>query len=415
MSAIPADFYDTGDDYWTLSGPDFKSGPTFNFGDVRAYEAPSIDAAQISRNLDRTARMSIIESDKEIVTARPVVTLDTLRQKLASRTFHYTDTEDRFYHFPQITGRYELGMRSELDTVLACIRTYRICSFDTEGKSGRIAVIVGDFDANVLLFNDISNLPIELIQVLEDVRIFKVQSAIHEDFKIAKEFGGITMRGLADSAVIYGCFLNPVTPDDLANSGDQKRTGTGAQAIHCGRVDTPFRYNFKNGIQKMNFQTCKGRPNQHSIWHCLEDGRQPIVTLMSAAVLRAESFVLPVSGDHDSFSDLWDILVKVSGVPIRVLAQKKGPMYRTVAANWFHSKISDQRELELNSFEDVKFIQISQKAWPLKRKISSQVRKKLFTTQVQKKAKNTKNSDRWKTRMWFSDRERLFRYPWFKH
>jgi hypothetical protein len=276
--------------------------------------------------------------------------------------------------------------------VIENIKQYRVMSIDTEGKEHPIFLIIGDFMGNVLMFNNALNCPRELIDLIQDVRIFKVQSNINEDWQVLKKID-ITISGTADSQVIFGAFVAPLC-----------KKGTAAQSTYIEADSRPFKHS------SMFFNTRNRRYGRTNDWptdkewlHAVMDARQPLLTLFLATVLRAESFAVtptPVKEDDDVFGYLWDCLNRVAGVPIEPYTAVKPPYHLQVSDNWATGKTYHSRDNELNSRSEVLAIQASQKDWPATKRHRTSAFRRYYRSKQQHLAWNRSRSQAFKIRSW---------------
>jgi hypothetical protein len=126
-------------------------------------------------------------------------------------------------------GPYFIGMRREvfpnahqfrshekidpelLRTFLVTVKAWRVLCFDTEsdgkllykvgpdkGKPGRIPVIFGNPDGQVLVFHDARQTPQELIDICADFAYVKIQSGIENDIRHLKTNGFPYIRNAVD-------------------------------------------------------------------------------------------------------------------------------------------------------------------------------------------------------------------------
>ena len=161
-----------------------------------------IASAQTLKIRDNEARERIREQPPRPPTARPFVTLKTINEYLEGKhKFHKTGMDD-VTHYCALGRDKKLSPRyPAIAQLIANVKKYRMLSIDTEGKSRRIFLILSDFEGNVVLLNDPRNLPNELVSLINDVRIFKMQSDIAADFEVLRKYG-IKITGIDRKSVV---------------------------------------------------------------------------------------------------------------------------------------------------------------------------------------------------------------------
>lgn len=385
----------TNDENWDDDPP----YPTFTYGD-RGYGACSTSFGREKKKSasklcakagirlrlqDQDARQEIIARNSFQVTCRPTVSLQLLEENLAGlHRFKIgkptkTDNQEQFStHFLDIKDNKTLTSSvTALKEVIDNIQHYRVMSLDTEGKEHPLFLIVGDFCGNVIMMNNALNCPPELRSMIEDVRIYKVQSNIAEDWEMLKKVG-IMMKGTADSQVIFGAFIQPLG-----------KKGSAAQSVAIGADSRPFKHHC------MAFGKDNQRPSKSEWLHAVMDARQPLLTLFKATVMRAKSYdstMCPVKPDDDVFGILWDCLNRVAGVPIKDFQTGIPPYKLLPTDNWTTGKEEKSDEGDLNCCSEVFKIKSSQKDWPAPKTRRSQLFRKLFQTKEQRIAQNLKRS-----------------------
>ncbi len=356
---------------------------------------------------DQLARQELVEMSISNVTFRPVVSLHVLQENLAGlNRFKIgkpseADNQQQFSrHFLDIGDNNKITTTiPDVQEVINNIRHYRVMSVDTEGKEHPLFLIIGDFCGNVLMFNNSLNCPQELIEFIEDVRIFKVQSNIKEDWQMLRKVN-ITMKGTADSQVIFGAFVQPLG-----------KKGTAAQSIAVGADSRPFDKNvmFFN-TKKTRYGRTNQRPTNKEWLHAVMDARQPFLTLFKATVLRVQSFALtptPVKPDDDVFGYLWDCLNRVAGVPIKDFVEGKPPYKLLPSDNWLTGKTFHSNQDDLNSRLEVLAIQTSQKDWPAAKKHRTSAFRNQFRSEQERMAWNWKRYQAFKIRVWLKKKRLL--------
>ena len=341
---LPADY----DDDWDANA----DHPPFVFGQNSSRKRKSsvmVDIARESRLRDDRAReLKVEEYERHGVLqlgTRPVLPLSTMQEWLHDKEpSGYFHLELNVVYLDQRQDKYRLTDHVALSNLVQVIDKYRIMSLDTENKSGKIFLIVGDIEGNCVFFNDATNVPVELANRLNDVGIYKIQSNIEEDYGVLKNVG-LTVTGIADTQSIAASFIDP--------GGN---LGTHNQALLTGHPARPFLFN------RMSF---KHRLNRLSFLHAISDCRQPFLTLFRAVELRALSLPIPLTANDDCYKLIWDTLNRVAGVPLSV-AQHGRPNGQTVDQNWETGRSKEFHDRDINNKERVSAIERSQKDWPVK-------------------------------------------------
>ena len=310
----------------------------------QARESP--DFLEVRRN-DDEARRRRVERGVWNVKTRSCFSLEDVKFCLYNYNFYYDNKNVR--HFPPLRDRrYKLDDHPLIREVSSNVNRFRIMAVDTENKEGKIFLIIGDLFGNVIFFNDALNLPVEFEDDLKDVKVYKIQSNIQEDYKVLKDIG-IKMVGLADTQAIFAAFVKP---------GSKGVIGTEAQANFTGHHVIRFHH------RKMNFRC--NHPNADSIKHATSDARQPIVTLMKAAEIRALSYPVPLKPENDCYKLLWDICNRVAGVSVKVAEfGLHNSINRSIDDNWTIGRKDDYATGTINNRERVVAIEASQKDWPV--------------------------------------------------
>jgi hypothetical protein len=233
---------------------------------------------------DNEARKRIRKEPPRPPSARPFVSLKTINENLEGKhKFHKTGMDD-VTHYCALGRDKKLSPRyPAIAQLISNVKKYRLLSIDTEGKSGRIFLILSDFEGNVVLLNDAGNLPNELVGLINDVRVFKLQSDIAADFEVLRKYG-IKITGGVDSQVVYRAFVTEVG-----------NLGTAAQSESMGFERRPFDY------KNMDFQVGNKEPNELSMLHAINDARQPLLTLFKATQLRAAKMAIPLQESANCF------------------------------------------------------------------------------------------------------------------
>ena len=330
-----------------------------------------IDSAQTLKIRDKEARERIRQQPPRPPTARPFVPLKTINEYLEGKhKFHKTGMDD-------VTHYCALGRGNKMNKLsprypaiaqlISNVKKYRMLSIDTEGKSGRIFLILSDFEGNVVLLNDAGNLPNELVGLINDVRIFKMQSDIAADFEVLRKYG-IKITGAVDSQVVYRAFVTEVG-----------NLGTAAQSESMGFERRPFEH------FKMDFQVGNKIPNELSMLHAINDARQPLLTLFKATQLRAAKMAIPLQDSANCFDLMWDICNRCTGVPARV-AHEGRISWHTNDENWLTAKKERVAEDDINSSSEIFNIVGAQNDWPRTKLIKTrQLRNKFRTEEAWRK------------------------------
>lgn len=337
------------------------------------------------RHRDVAARKKKIEDGLGPVVKRPTVSRKTILRYLDEKgpdTFFFRT--DNVFHFRELENgkRYAMESHPALSKFLDVIKKYRILAIDTEGKTARISLLLGSIHGHVLIFNNARNIPNQFAEVIDDVDVYKIQSAISEDFKVLKEIG-LPMTGTADTQLIFGAFVDP---------GVGNKVGTTRQCLFLGFPDTPYLLN------KCNFEKCTDEPNTHSMRHAVEDCRVPFLTVFKAVEIHLSSLPVQLPKESNVFDYIWDCLNRVAGVPLRVLKSKGRPMKQTPEVNWLTGKKEQVHDSDLNCRADILAIEAAQKSWKQNRKIPALVRRA-------QKNPDTKKRHNVTCRVWYNYRQ----------
>jgi hypothetical protein len=202
-----------------------------------------IDSAQTMKIRDNEARERIRAQPPRSPTARPFVPLKQINEYLKGKhKFHKTGMDDVTHYCALGRGKKLSPRYPAIAQLISNVKKYRLLFIDTEGKSGRIFLILSDFEGNVVLLNDAGNLPNELVGLINDVRIFKMQSNIAANFEVLRKYG-IKITGAVDSQVVFRAFVTEVG-----------NLGTAAQSESMGFERRPFdHYNmdFQEGNKEL--------------------------------------------------------------------------------------------------------------------------------------------------------------------
>jgi hypothetical protein len=305
-----------------------------------------IDSAQTIKIRDNEAREQIRAQPPCSPTARPFVPLKQINEYLEGKhKFHKTGMDDVTHYCALGRGKKLSPRYPAIAQLISNVKKYRLLSIDTEGKSGRIFLILSDFEGNVVLLNDAGNLPNELVGLINDVRIFKMQSDIAADFEVLRKYG-IKITGAVDLKVVYRAFVT-----DVGN------LGTAAQSEFLGFESRPFDY------WTMNFQAGNKQPNEAAMLHAISDAHQLLLTLFKATQLRAAKMAIPLQESSNCFDLMWDICNRCTGVPARV-AHKGQILWHTNDENWLTAKKERVAEDDINSCSEIFNIVGAQKDWP---------------------------------------------------
>lgn len=337
-----------------------------------------------------------------VVTPRPTVSLHEVESYLAGGAHFQVskplegEKQNFFKHF--CAGR---KCNFDIGDFVKTVQKYRIISLDTEGKNGRIFLILGNFLGDVLLFNDARNIPQELRDILSDINIFKIQSNVEEDVKILAEECKIRVVGMADSQVVHGCF----------NLGsDDGNVGTVAQARFCGVDPRPYHHH-------MDFQIRNKLPEPKSLLHALSDGRQPFLTVFKAVVRHVKLLPFPFDPEKNVFDFIWNVLCKVAGTSTRAVLSIARPRRRTSEENWAVSTVPCSNSYvtteDLNNATEIAAIYESQKGWPPTKSRPTNQAKKFWTSDNYRQAKNRKRSLDFKEKRYNNPEKYCKKPKWF--
>ena len=147
-----------------------------------------------------------------------------------------------------------------------------------EARLPRLTIIIADFEANVYIFRDFTQLPEEIRLLLDEFRITKVQSNIFKDVEELNK-ANIRVRGWADSQLIYRAFVNQ----------EGSKCGTDCQALNLGFESYPF---WDKKAKKWEEKGCHfdyPHLSIREILHATQDVRVPAACLLKAAILQAEA------------------------------------------------------------------------------------------------------------------------------
>ena len=380
MAGYPACYFEESDDdnIPTIVMPCSQFGPSKKKSRSGVCQEPALEC----RRRAETARRQLVEGGLGETVARPVYTLLQLQQNLNDKgPLSFFFNQSNVYYFNRLLGgrKYKLEQNEAFRKVLANIEKFRIMSVDTENKEAPIFLIVGDIEGNVLLFSDAKNIPFQFDQALDDVRIYKVQSEISEDYKVMKTIN-IPLTGTSDSQVIFGSFVCPEVGS---------KVGTSAQCISLGFPDVSY----KDHRRKMNFSK-GGKLTSEAKKHATEDARVPFLTLFKAAELHVLAYPVAVPPEGNVFDVLFDVLIKTAGVSHRVLQPGGWPMQRTIKDNWDVSRHPRKYDLDLNCDDDVSAIQAAQSDFRWNRSYKTAV-KSQFTQVDKKRHHNRERREKW--------------------
>jgi hypothetical protein len=305
-----------------------------------------IDSAQTIKIQDNEACERIHAQPPRPPTARPIVPLKQINEYLEGKhKFHKTGMDDVTHYCALGRGKKLSPRYPAIAQMISNVKKYRLLSIDTEGKSGHIFLILSDFEGNVVLVNDAANLPNELVGLINDVQIFKLQSDIAANFEVLRKYG-IKITGAVDSQVVYRAFVT-----DVGN------LGTAAQSKFMGFESRPFDY------YNMDFQASNKEPNEAAMLHVISDARQPLFTLFKAMQLRAAKMAIPLQESSNCFDLMWDICNRCTGVPAGV-AHEGRISWHTNDDNWLTGKKERVAEDDINSCSEIFNIVGAQKDWP---------------------------------------------------
>ena len=202
-----------------------------------------------------------------------------------------------------------------------------------------LAVVVGDIDGDVYLFQNWRDVPGEVRKILSDFRVTKLQSDITKDV-LEFDRHGVELTGWADTQILYRAFLNPETTQD----------GTDAQAEFLGFEKFPY---FPKGGRPCRFDT--DFINIPSKLHSAQDIRVPFAILLRAAIDRAEKLgmelddnILPLC--HEAID-----LVK----SLHLTPEGKRKIGRKISDNWRPVIRQDEEERVIphcNGLNDIKVV-----------------------------------------------------------
>ena len=371
-AGVPSCFYDPdpNEDNWD----DAPHHPSY-LNSLPAHASKFLresDAFLEMRRNDDDARRYREERGVWNVCLRPYLSFEDLIDCLESHEWFHS--RQNRVHMPPLKEdrQYKLNDHHLIKKLYNNVDRWRIMSVDTENTGEKIFLICGDPQGNCVFFNDARNTPKEIVELLEDVKVFKIQSNVEQDYKILKRVG-IEMCGTCDTQTIYTAFCNP--------GGS---AGTHNQARFTGHPERRF------NVFQMNFLS--KTVNGLSIDHATSDARQPIMTLFKAAHLRALSLPVAYQRDDDCFKLVWDVLNRCAGVSVQV-AQHGIQNTKSVEENWLTSKSDKYVSNNINNKPRLREIEAAQQDWPLRRdKARERLIAKLHRTDAMRKAHNQRRS-----------------------
>ena len=332
---------------------------------------------------DEEAREEVAAQPVVNVT-RPTVLLQHLKNFISGK-FHFQvnpPAENEVQrHYTHFRAGANVSNNLDISNFVKTVEKFRIMSVDTEGKKGRIFLILGNFLGDVLLFNNACDIPRELRQLLSDVNVYKIQSNVVEDVKILSEVCNIRVVGIADTQVAHGVF----------NLGSEEgNVGTVAQARFVGVDPRPYNYH-------MDFQRGNKLPGDKELLHALSDARQPFLTIFKAVVTHVSHFHVGLTPEDNFFDFVWDLLNKIAGVSTQVVLENSLPRRRTTEENWKVSRSASNSFMEdINNSVKYQAIKLSQKGWLPTPYHRPQAVRKLFLRDDYRIAKNKRRSQNYK-------------------
>lgn len=265
-----------------------------------------MSAADFWALLERDLKLTDIDGEDFRTVQMPKYTIETFKAILASSLAY--DTKRGFYMF----GSDQLSSEENetIDKFLRVVSSTRLLAINTEGHrflhpcrtddQGQpmplVIVVLANLSGTILCFPDALQMPRKLLEVIEDISVYKIGSGLKREFEELERIN-IKIKGWAESGALYHAFLKK-----------EVRTGLKAQCEFLNEFEPSkglFRYfAYSRSWEKM-FK--KGSP-RYIPWasypHISMNVRVPIAVFCATAVKFAQDRQL--SDDTLAFPIAWE-------------------------------------------------------------------------------------------------------------